>query len=331
MRDLDRDLAHLHRALAEHVRRDQPLAKALAIVSDEFEDRRLRRAVVRIREALEAGSPAGEAWAQGAPCVPALYGALIEAASGSGDVANALDQIAEHAARSSTVNERLRQALFGPVVTALACLGFGILTALMAGPSLMALTDVINGSSPLPIAAIGVGILVLLVVGAIVLTRMRSPMAKGRFGVPVIGPLRLQAVRADIASTLALLLRRGVALPTAAAFTAETTPPGRAHDGVVRMQARASEGASVREALDASGLYEGSTLWLVEAADGSADIVEALDDVADVYRRRMERGIDRMGVVARPVAEVVIGVAVFFFAFSYIGPVLDLVKWIRIS
>ena len=65
---------------------------------------------------------------------------------------------------------------------------------------------------------------------------------------------------------------------------------------------------------------------LVESADGSDDVIDALEDLADVHRRRLGRGIDRMGVVARPAAEVVVGIAVFFFAYSYAGPVIDMIE-----
>ena len=323
MSDFDQDLAHLHRALAEHVRRDQPLARALAIVSEECEDKALREAVGRIRLGLEAGSSVGDAWMQGAPAVPPFYGALIEAAAQSGDLATALDQIAEHAGRSASLTGKLRQALFGPIVTAIACVVFGVVAAVVAGPRLAELTQAATGKSPMLFAFIGAGILIGFVVLAMVITRMRSPMAKGRFGVPVIGPLRLHAVRADLASSLALLLRRGVSLPRAAELVGAALPPGAAQEAAARMHTSASHGAPVLDALESSNLFEQSSLWLVDAADGSDDVVDALDDIADLSRRRLGRGVERMGIVARPVAEVVVGVAVFFFAYSYVSPLLD--------
>lgn len=320
------DLAHLHRSLADHARRNQPLLQSLAIVGEEIEHRPLRRATQRMRAALETGSSAGEAWSAGAPEVPALYGALIEAASGSGELDAALDQIAEHAERSSNLAQSLRQALTGPVLTAVLCLVFGGLAAVVAGPALVQLTETTAGASPVPIAAIGAGILVLFVVLAIVVTRMRSPLARGRFGMPVVGALRLNTVRTDVAATLRLLLRRGLPLPRALALTAASVPEGPAREAVSRMHAEADGGAGVRESLASGGLYERSTLWLVESADGSDDVVDALEDLADVHRRRLERGIHRMGVVARPTAEIVVGIAVFFFAYSYAGPVIDMIE-----
>ena len=51
--------------------------------------------------------------------------------------------------------------------------------------------------------------------------------------------------------------------------------------------------------------------------------MDALEDVADLYRGRLERRLDRTSVLVRPVAEVVVGVAVFGFVYSFLAPLFD--------
>ena len=43
--------------------------------------------------------------------------------------------------------------------------------------------------------------------------------------------------------------------------------------------------------------------WLIESAEGGPTVVDALEDVADLYRGRLERRLDRTTVLVRPIAE----------------------------
>ena len=323
------ELEYLHRSLADHCRRELPLSQGLGIVASELEDRSLRAAVRRVRASLDDGACLEDAWAQGAPAMPPLYGPLLDAAAKAGELPAALDQVAAHAAMSSAVRERLRRAMFAPMLTAVVCLVFGLLAAVLAGPGIAELTQRATGRAPWLLSAIGIGVLVGVVVGALWLTRWRNPLAQGRFAMPVFGPLRLDALRASVASTLALLVGRHVPLPVATEQMTQTVAPGVAQDAMRRAHEAATDGASLRTVLSESGLFERSTLWLVEAAEGSSDTPRALEDMADVYRRRVDRGIDRAGVVARPVVEMVVGIAVLLFAYAYAAPFLDSLNWLR--
>ena len=86
---------------------------------------------------------------------------------------------------------------------------------------------------------------------------------------------------------------------------------------------RAEEGAPLSEALEATALFEPSRLWLVRSAEAGGDTADALHDVARLYRRRLDRRLDRFALLVRPAAELTLGIVVFCFAFSFLVPLFD--------
>ena len=70
-------------------------------------------------------------------------------------------------------------------------------------------------------------------------------------------------------------------------------------------------------------LFEPTLVWLVEAADGTGDAHRALADVGGVYRRRLDRALDRVTTIVTPLAELIVGAVVFVFAYSFMAPLLE--------
>ena len=54
-----------------------------------------------------------------------------------------------------------------------------------------------------------------------------------------------------------------------------------------------------------------------------AEVAGALDEVATIYRRRLDRAIDRVTTLIVPLAEIVLGAIVFMLAYAYIVPLFE--------
>jgi type II secretory pathway component PulF len=331
------DLALLHRTLAELCRAKVPLPKAFRILSADLGKGNLKTAIEEMREEIEAGAPLAEAYGKRKKTFPKLYRALVEAGCASGDLPGALEEIADHAAFRAEVAERVRKALAYPIVTGMFVLVLGIGALSWAMPRLWILSDEITTdpfamfqltggkSAPVPpYALIGLGIVAVFVVGAFLAAWAKNPGALGGgFRFPVVGRLRLASARASLASTLAMLLRRKLPLPQALDLAAEATENRRFRETVHGMAGQARGGTGLSGTVTAAGIFEPSVAWMVETADGSESAVVALADVAEIYRRRLARGLDRFTVLLTPMAQLVLGVAVFLFAYSFVVPLLE--------
>jgi type II secretory pathway component PulF len=133
----------------------------------------------------------------------------------------------------------------------------------------------------------------------------------------------MYAGKASFASTLALLLRREVPLPTALALAAEACDDAALRDDVRAMAAQAEGGDGLGEVLREQALFPPTLLWLVGMADGGRDTPRALDEVAAIYTRRLDRALDRFATIVTPLAEIVVGAVVFLFAYSFMVPLYE--------
>ncbi len=316
------ELALFHRTLAEFCRAEVPLPRAFEALQGDLRRGRFREAVAALAAEVEEGVPLGEAYARRKGTFPPLYRALVEAGMVSGDLPTVLEEIARHAARRAELAGRLRRALAYPIVTALFVLGVGGAVFLFAAPTLWRLAEEMSLPSPLPYAAGALGVLGALFVTAILVGWVRRVDGRG-FRLPVLGRIRLHAARSSLATTLALLLRRHVPLTTALALGTEACDDRRLAARLRLASEGAAAGASLSEVLRDGGTFEPTLLWLVEAAEGTHDLPRALDDVSSICARRFERAIDRLSVLVTPAAELVIGAAVFLFAYSFLAPLFE--------
>jgi len=339
------DLALFHRTLAELTRMEMPLPKAFRVIAADMRKGKLRLAAEEMAAEAEDGLPLVDAYEEHKDVFPPLYRSLIAAGQATGDVPGVLEEIAAHAATRAQAARRLRRALSYPLVTAIFVLVVGIGALIYAAPRLWLLPtgnvtptyNMVSGVSPSYGASsqwfeftppfmlmVSIGFVLVFVIGAFLFSRFRSPVdLLPGFRWPVFGSLRLSAVRASFASALAMLIRRQTPLPTACELTVTMFPEKCVRERIADMAIAAKRGESLTGALGKSELFPPSLLWLVETAEGSDASAKALDDVAAIYRNRLERGLDRMEVLVTPLAELVIGVAVFFFAYSYLVPLFD--------
>ena len=116
--------------------------------------------------------------------------------------------------------------------------------------------------------------------------------------------------------------RRRVPLADALDLAAEATEDRALSARVREMAGSARAGEGLSDTLKSGGILEPSLLWLVSAAEGTEGIGEALEDVARLYEQRLDRGLERFAVLVRPAAELLIGVVVFAFAYSFLVPLL---------
>jgi general secretion pathway protein F len=316
------EVALFHRTLAEFCRAEVPLPRAFEALQGDLRRGRFREAVAALAAEVAEGTPLGEAYARRKGAFPPLYRALVEAGMVSCDLPQVLEEIARHAARRAELAARLKRALAYPVVAAFFVLVVGGAVLFSAAPTLFGLSAEMGLPSPLPYAAGALGILGALFVTALAFGWIRRVDGRG-FRLPVIGRIRLNAARSSLASTLSLLLRRSVPLPTALALASEACDDRRVASRLRLASEGALAGAKLSEVLRDAGTFEPTLLWLVEAAEGTRDLPRALDDVSQVCARRFERGVDRLSVLVTPLAELVIGGAVFLFAYSFLAPLFE--------
>lgn len=319
-------VALLHRTLAELCRADVPLTRALRVVEAEAESRALKDVARNMAADVEAGESLSSAYATHGRALPGFYARLVASGESMGDLPAALEQIADHATHRADVQARLRGALAYPLTAAVFVLLIGGGVLAFAAPKVWRFTEQSTQRSPWPVAlATLIGLVVVIGVGLFIARRRGRELNSG-WWIPVVGPLRRSAARASLASTLGLLLRRGMPLHAALREAADACPGEEMRSRVNAMAARAEGGAGLIDAVDAGGVFEPSLLWLVETGEQAGRAAAALDDVAHIQRERLARRLDRCTVLVRPAFELAVGAAVFAFAYAFVLPMFEFIR-----
>ena len=166
----------------------------------------------------------------------------------------------------------------------------------------------------------------LVVLGGLMFAWLRSPLDGGSgprklsFRLPFSGYLRACAAKSGFASTMGLLIRRGLPLPQALTLAAEATDEPAVRQQIKAMGVRALNGANLAESVAAGELISPAMLWFVETGEHNNTPADGLMDVARIYRQRLDRGVDRLCAFAGPAALLAVGLIVLAFAATVFGP-----------
>jgi type II secretory pathway component PulF len=321
--------------LAQMCRANVPLPAALRLLARDLERGRLRHAANQMADDVEAGATLAEAYAR-QPELPDLYRALIEAGLATSDLPGILDEIARHAADREQIKARMQKALFHPLLSATSVLVIGVGLFAFADPMFGRFADDVVSS----LHARGAGssawrfapwVLLLsvsiAVVSVLVWAWRRSPLDGGTgprrfaFRLPFSGYLRACAAKSGFASTLGLLIQRGLPLPQALTLAAAATDDLAVRQQIEAMRLKALDGENLAASIATGGLISPAMQWFVESGEQNNAPAVGLLDVARIYRQRLERATDRLCALVAPAALLSVGLIVLAFVLGNFVPV----------
>lgn len=319
------DLALFHRGLADLCRAQVPLPKALRVLQADLERGPLAREAAALADEVEEGVPLEEAYARRERRFSPVYRALVRAGmSGGGALPDVLDEIASHASARAWIVDKMRRTMAYPLVATGFVVLLGAAILLFIGSPMGDLVVERGGEAPGAWQAwSGAMVVGLALLGVLAFALLRRPLDEGvgpaglAYKLPLIGHLRTYAAKATFASTMAMLLRRSIPLPRALQLTAAATDNAGIRARIERMAQAADEGQALSESVEAGALISPSLSWFLEAARDDRAAADALDDIAAIYRQRLERTAERVAVIAAPVAQLMVGLVVLGFALTY--------------
>ncbi|MCA9246542.1 MAG: type II secretion system F family protein [Planctomycetales bacterium] len=315
------------------VRAGVPLERGLELFAAE-QVGGLGKLARNIAQRLERGEPLAEAFALENQPLPEVYRAVIEAGIRGGHLAEALEGIARYARRVAELRSIVGLSILYPVIVLMFASGIFLFWGRRLVPSL-ALIDRLGAERGTfwqglfgPNSAMAAAVLCNLVVLALaawwILTRGESIWTRGRGGWLVIWlPYVGQAVRygrlARFTDLLAILLENEVPLPTALRLASQGS-------GDTRLAREASELATRLESGGAAvsapiSHFPPLLSWLICARHTQPALVQGVRHLAESYIARAADGVARARIFVPIFFTLVFaGVAVFWLAFSFLGP-----------
>lgn len=318
-----------------------PMLSALDVLRDKTQSERFKRVIATIAYGIEHG----ETLAGAASKFPSVFSdteiGMLRSGELTGGLHIALQKLSDSITRTLELQLKVRQAVMYPatiIVTLL--LAFAVIITIVV-PPLKDLFESVDAALPTSLALLISAndfvaanwwwLLAILGVGAYLLRAyVRTEQGKlWKDGlllkIPAVGDLLKKMIMVKFARSLATLLDSGLPLTKTiktVAMSVGNDVYRLALDGVLT---KVQTGKKISEALDeADGLFSRDLTAIISVGEQTATISTSSQKVASQYEREIDHSLKNMTSVIEPLAIVIVGVAVGWFAFLVLGSIFSI-------
>jgi general secretion pathway protein F len=334
------ELSLVTRQLATLLASGLTLEQSLNALIEEAESPLTREVLIGVKTEVTAGSSLAIALGCYANSFPDFYRALVHGGAESGALTLVLQHLADYLDARQALRQKTSLALLYPVLVMLVALTIvtGLLvyvvpqvvevfeqsrqTLPLLTRSLIALSDFLRSSWPFLLALIAL----LATVGHLALRRpelrLRSDAMLLRL--PWLGTLVRSVNTARFASTLAILVEGGVALPAALKSSARVMTNAVLRRAVEAADLRVQEGASLARALGETRVFPPLLVHMVASGETSGKLGQLLQRAAVLETQALERRLAVFLTLLEPVMILVMGGVVMLIVLAILLPIMEI-------
>lgn len=322
------DLAIFSRQFATMINSGLSMIRALSILQEQTENKKLAEVIDEIRNEVESGNSLSAAMAVHEKIFPKLFIAMVRA----GEAAGMLDQVLMRVAAMYEADVKLRfkikSAMTYPVIVFIMAIALSTIMLIFIVPTFESMFEDLGGELPwltrmLVVAsdfvASPLGVITYIVVPTglwFTYKRIRST-EKGRFGLdvmklrlPVFGSLFHKIALTRFARNLSTLMAAGVPILQALEITADTVNKGPIAEAIKDVQSAVREGESINKPLSTHEVFPPMVVQMIAVGEETGNIDGMLGKVADFYDMEIESTTESLTAMMEPLMIGVIGAIV---------------------
>lgn len=326
--------------LAHLLQAGMTLDEALSILEKRLQQARLQQMTHTLHQALVDGRSFSQALRDFPRVFPPLYVNLVAAGEASGALPSILLRLVKHLTQVKELRDRIQQALIYPAALAFAGSALIVVFVTYLVPQLTGFMTQTGGSLPLPTRILlSVHHLVttywwlalLLVIGAVVGLRVWIRHDEGRIAwdrfrlrVPGYGRVLRHGYYAQFSRTLGTLIENGIPLLRALDLVSEIAGNRYLESRLAEARRAVIDGATLSAALSAQQLFPHLFTDMMAVGEQTGHFAEAMQTIADVYERELDRTMAFIATVL-PIAIIgVIAVLVGAVVWSILSAVFEM-------
>jgi type IV pilus assembly protein PilC len=320
-----KDLAIFSRQFATMISSGLSLIRALSILHEQTENKKLAETIDDIRSQVESGSSLSQALAEHEKVFPKLYVAMVRA----GETAGMLDQVLLRVAAMYEADVKLRSkiksAMTYPVIVFIMAILLSTVMLIFIVPVFADMFDDLGGELPLMtkmlvsasnFIASPAGVVSYAVVPTVLwysYKKVRST-EKGRFALdvaklrlPVFGSLFHKIALTRFARNLSTLLAAGVPILQALEITADTVNNGPIANAVKDVQDSVRQGESINRPLSGHEVFPPMVVQMIAVGEETGNVDGMLSKISDFYDTEIESTTESLTALMEPLMIGVIG------------------------
>jgi type IV pilus assembly protein PilC len=321
-----KDLAVMSRQLATMVAAGLSLLRALSILADQTENKKLARTLGIVRTQVETGASLSEALAKHGAVFPPLMIYLVRAGETGGFLDQALESVATTFEKDVKLMSTIKSALTYPVVVLIMALLAMAAMIIFIVPVFKKMFADLGGELPLPTQILvtmsenawwGAPLLIAAGVGFAFWWRRNKNTEKVRAFVdplrlklPVFGPLFQKVAIARVMRNLATMSRSGVPILQALAIVASTSNNYVIEKALQEVQDSVRSGRSIAAPLGEHPVFPSMVVQMIAVGEDSGALEQMLTKIADFYDDEVQTTTEALTSLIEPLMIAIIGVLI---------------------
>lgn len=337
-----RDLVTLTRQLSTMLAAGLSMLRCFKILGEQTDNKRLKKAVLKIRDDMEAGLALWEAFAKHPRIFSEIYISMIRAGELGGVMEVVLKRLSYHLEREQEINSKLKLASIYPMIISIfaVLVIFFIITFVM--PIFVGMFQSSGVQLPLPTRILlGAGAFlkswgIHIVLGISVLIFLMKRWGKttsGRFifdslslHLPIIGKTASRIAVARFARTMGTLVKSGIPVLQALEVTEDVVDNVVIGRAIARARARIKEGETIAKPLVEAGVFEPMVTQMIAVGEETGSLDEMLMRMSDYYERELIYTVDAMMAVLEPMLILVVALLVGGVIVATLLPMFDMMN-----
>lgn len=314
-----KELTVFTRQLATLVDAGLPLLRGLKILLKQEKHPALREALTGMGEAVESGSTFSESLAQYPKIFDNLFVNMVRAGEAGGVLDVVLGRLSEFMEKAEKVKGKVKSAMIYPVVVLVAAFGIlafmltsvipkfeSIFNDLLEGAQLpgitrfvIALSNAVKNNGIMIL--IGIAVIVVLYKTWVKTTKGRLIMDTISLKAPVIGDLFTKTAVSRFSRTLGTLMSSGVPVLQALNIVRDTSGNTKIAKAIQQVHDNVKEGDNMAMPLEASKVFPGMVVSMVDVGEETGALPEMLSRIADNYDDEIDAAVEGMTSAIEPI------------------------------
>ncbi len=321
-----KDLAVMARQMATMVAAGLSLLKALTILAEQTENKKLARTLNIVRTQVETGSSLSEALAKHSAVFPPLMIHLVKAGETGGFLDQALESVADTFEKDVKLRSTIKSAMTYPVVVLVMAIVAVIGMVVFIVPVFKNMFADLGGELPLPTQILVtlsensywmLPIVIVLAVAAAVWwgKNKNEPGVRARVDplklkIPVFGQLFQKVAIARVTRNLGTMTRSGVPILQSLAIVGATSNNWVIENAMQDVQESVRVGRSLAGPLAEHPVFPPMVVQMIAVGEDSGALEQMLGKIADFYDDEVQTTTEALTSLIEPLMIAVIGVLI---------------------
>ncbi len=344
----DKEVAIYTRELAEMFKSGLPITKVFEMLAFETLNPRLSLISMMAKEYIRNGYPLSKAFAEHPEVFSGLYIGMIRLGEATGELSEVMEALANYVQADFELKSKIKSALTYPIVviTVAIAIVWGLMTFVF--PKFMNIIKDLNVNLPWytqllvtiskilsnPVfisSAVIISLLSFIIIRILLRYSLvfRKLYEQVLITLPVLGRIVKKLMIARFAKAMVVTFRSGLPLMIAIDYLRESIGSAIIYDICDHLKNVLREGGSLSDAIRNIDFFPLMVKSVVEAGEHTGELEIMLDKVAELYDFEVKTDLDALSSLLEPLIIVFLGLAVGFILLGVYGPLLAILKSIR--